>query len=238
MAGSASRIPAFCNSHPGSPGCRLPNSRPSRPPRYVNPCAGVTPLSIGTTSCKKYTTYVNVLPKNKNNLITTKTPIVIIGPNGSDDLGKVLGYTTTSFATMFDSFSSSGVFGNEIGDIELTYRVVYDTPQPLDETADTAEKVVDTYEGPSNVSSSATVNWYETKAVNPEKYLYASLYVQYAYHLWSIKDGAGYPEPFQTTAITTGQQLTNQKVVIDSSIIFVQNGAALSIANKLVFNIV
>ena len=237
MAGKASRIATFCRSHPNSPGCPYFSNTPTPTP-YVDPCANVDPLSIGTTNCKKYTTYVNATPQNPSNLLTTENPIVIIGPAGSVDLGKVLGYTTTSFATMFDSFSSSGVFTGEIGDIELTFRVVYDTPQSIP-PGETAESVVASYNGSSDISSDATVNWYDINAVEPATYLYASLYVQYAYHLWSIAAGAGYPRPFQTTAITTGQQLTNQKVVIDSSLIIIRipTSPYVSIANKLVFNI-
>ena len=243
MAGRAIRIYNFCHQNPSSPGCPWPQYGPYVPP--VNPC--LDPLSIGTTACKQYTTYVNVKPLNQDNLLTVRTPIPIIGPPTSqyytNPPSYFLGYTTTSFAKMFEFYTPNdqgGTYTNQIGDVEISYRAIYDTPQSQDPSSD------DPYTGPSNVSANATVNWFQPNNTSSklgmgspppaDPYLKASLSAVFTYHLNDISGGAGYPGPFQTNSISTGQQLFGKKVLVDSTI-EITPGSDLTIANKLVFNL-
>lgn len=216
MAGRASRISNYCHTNPTSNGCPWPRYIQPVPPippvPPVNPCKNINPLSIGTTLCKQYVAYVNGTPYNQDNYITPRVPILGLYPE--DISGSFLGFVTAETAPLF----SDAKLTNQIGDLELTIRAIYDTPTNKYQ-----------YFGPANVTSNTTVNWFDI-SYN----LKASLNTVYSYHLDDTTYGIGNPKTFSTIAISTGQQLFGQKVIIDSYIIPTSSTTFL---NKLVFNL-
>ena len=211
MAGKAQRVFNYCHANPSAPNCPWPSYGPYVPP--IDPCENVDPLSIGTTSCKTYVAYVNGYPFNLNNITAPRIPIIANYP--PDVSGCYIGYNTYAVAPLFSDTNLT----NQIGDVELSLRVIYDTSTNLY-----------TYYGPANVTANTTVNWFD----NSNHILRASLNAVYTYHLTSTEYGTGYPGSLNTTTISTNQQLFGQKVVVNTSVIGGPYPTS-PIINKLIF---